>query len=181
MWRITGDWRRAPAAALVGIVFASSHSFAANAPSTGAPTVQAVLDCRKLQDSTERLACYDKAVSAMEQAQTTGDLVTVDREQRRAARHQAFGLALPTLSFLDRGEKPEEVDRITARVASASQDPYGKWTIRLDDGAVWRQIDDNSVDRSPHPGSSAEIRRGALGSFTMKIDGQFPIRVHRDN
>jgi hypothetical protein len=117
----------------------------------------------------------------MEQAQTTGDLVTVDREQRRAARHQAFGLALPTLSFLDRGEKPEEVDRITARIASASQDPYGKWTIRLDDGAVWRQIDDNSVDRSPHPGSSAEIRRGALGSFTMKIDGQFPIRVHRDN
>jgi hypothetical protein len=69
---------------------------------------------------------------------------------------------------------------VTATIASASQDPYGKWTLQLDDGAVWRQIDDTEVDRPPHHGSSAEIRRGALGSFTMKIDGQFPIKVHRD-
>ena len=109
MWRITGVWRQAPAATLVGVLLASSHAFAANAPSTGAPTVQAVLDCRKVQEPTERLACYDKAVSAMEQAQTTGDLVTVDREQRRAARHQAFGLMLPTLSFLDRGENDANI------------------------------------------------------------------------
>jgi hypothetical protein len=156
---------------------------AAAGPSTPgrAPAVQAVLDCRKIADNGERLACYDKAANAMEQAEATGDLVSVDREQRRAARHQAFGLALPTLSFLDRGEKPEEVDRISATVASASQDPYGKWTIRLDDGAVWRQIDDNTLDHPPHHGSTAEIRRGLLGSFTMKIDGQFPIKVHRDS
>ena len=181
MWRIIGPWKGSGRVTLVGLMLASSHVYAAAAPATGAPSVQAVLDCRKLEDSIQRLACYDKAVAAMDQAQTTGDLVTVDREQRRAARHQAFGLMLPTLSFLDRGEKPEEVDRITARIASGSQDPYGKWTIRLEDGAVWRQIDDNSVDRPPHAGSTAEIRRGVLGSFTMKIDGQFPIKVHRDN
>ena len=116
----------------------------------------------------------------MEQAQASGDLVTVDREQRRAARHQAFGLALPSLAFLDRGEKPEEVNRITDKVASASQDPYGKWTIRLDSGGVWRQIDDTEVVRPPHAGSTAEIRRGVLGSFTIKIDGQFPFKAHRE-
>ncbi len=145
-----------------------------------APVVQAVLDCRKIEDGTARLACYDKAVAGVEQAEASGDLVTVDRAQRRAARHQAFGLYLPTLSFLDRGEKPEEVDRMTVTIDGASQSAYGKWTIRLDDGAVWRQIDDNPVDPPPHHGSTAVIRRGVLGSFTMKIDGQSAIKVHRD-
>ena len=155
---------------------------AANRPAPGrAPAVQTVLDCQKIADGGQRLACFDASVAAMERAESTGDLVTIDKEQRRAARHQAFGLPLPSLSFLDRGEKPEEVDRITAKVASASRDPYGKWTVKLDDGAVWRQIDDTEVDRPPHAGSTAEIRRAALGSFTMKLDGQFAIRVHRDN
>ena len=167
------------AAALVGLSAPATVLGAASPKS--APAVQNVLDCRKILEGSDRLACYDKAVAAMEQAETSGDLVSVDREQRRAARHQAFGLTLPTLSFLDRGEKPEEVDRITARVVAASQSGYGKWTIRLEDGAVWRQIDDNSLDRPPHAGSTAEIRRGVLGSFTMKIDGQFPIKVHRDS
>jgi hypothetical protein len=139
-----------------------------------------VIDCRKIVDGAERLACFDKAVAAMEQAETSGDLVTVDREQRRAARHQAFGLGLPSLSFLDRGEKAEEVNRITDKVASASQDPYGKWTIRLETGAVWLQIDDTEVERSPHAGSIVEIRRGVLGSFTIKVDGQFPFKARRE-
>ena len=146
-----------------------------------APAVQAVLDCQKIADGAQRLACFDAATAAMARAETTGDLVSIDRAQRRAARHQAFGLALPSLAFLDRGEKPEEVNRITAKVAAASRNPYGKLIVRLDDGAVWRQIDDNEVERPPHPGSTAEIRRAALGSYTMKLDGQFAIRVHRDN
>lgn len=146
-----------------------------------APAVQSVLDCRKIDDATQRLACYDKAVSVMQTAEDTGDLVSVDRQQRTAARHQAFGLTLPTLSFLDRGEKPEEVDHITAKVVSAWQVAYGKWVVRLDDGAVWRQIDDNVLDHPVHAGSVAEIRRGVLGSFTIKIDGQFPFKAHRDS
>ncbi len=142
--------------------------------------VQAVVDCRKVPEDAARLACFDKAVADMDKAEAAGDLVSIDREQRRAARRQAFGLPLPSLGFLDRGEKPAEVDRMDAKVAAASQDPYGRWTIRLDDGAVWRQIDDNTLDRPARPGSSAEVRRGLLGSFTMKIDGQFPFKAHRD-
>ena len=167
--------------ALAALLLASGASAAPPAAPGRAPAVQSVLDCRKIEDSAGRLACFDSAVAAMARAETTGDLVTVDRAQRRAARHQAFGLSLPSLAFLDRGERPEEVNRITAKVAAASRNPYGKWIVKLDDGAVWRQIDDNEVDRPPHPGSTAEIRRASLGSYTMKLDGQFAIRVHRDN
>lgn len=146
-----------------------------------APTVQAVIACQALVDNAQRLACYDKAVAGMAQAEVKGDLVTIDREQRRAVRRQAFGLTLPSLAMFDRGERPEEADRITAKVKSASHTVTGKWVIELEDGAVWRQIDDNQIYKSPRPGSVAAIRKAMLGSFFMNLDGQQAIRVHRDN
>lgn len=179
MPRILGASRPGLAFALVAVMTAGA-AMAAGAP-TRAPVVQTVLDCRKVEDGVQRLACYDKAVDGMAQAEAKGDLVTVDREQRRAVRRQAFGLNLPSLAFFDRGEKSGEADRISAKVASASRNAGGKWVIRLDDGAVWRQIDDNDLYRTPHAGSTANIRRAALGSFFMNLDGQQAIRVHRDN
>ena len=143
--------------------------------------MQSVLDCRAIADGAQRLACFDKAVGAMAQAEQAGDLVTIDREQRRAVRRQAFGLTLPSLAMFDRGEKPEEADRITVTLRRAVQNGDRKWIITLDDGAVWRQIDDGELEPPPKPGTKAVIRRAALGSFMIRIDGQSSIRVHRDN
>ena len=153
---------------------------AAPAPSR-APVVQSVIDCRKLEDSAARLACYDKAVDAMNEAESKGDLVTIDREQRRTLRRQAFGLSLPSLNIFDRGEKPEEASRITAKVTEAYRNREGRWVVKLEDGAEWRQIDYEEPSRPPHQGSTVVISRGVVGSFFMKIDGQPFIRVHRDN
>jgi hypothetical protein len=187
MTRLGAIWAGTPGrtVALAGLlagVLAAGAAVAAKPPPPGrAAAVQTVLDCQKVVDGGQRLACYDAAVAGMAKADEAGDLVTVDRQQRRAARHQAFGLALPSLAFLDRGERPEELDRITAKIAAASHDPYGKWTVKLEDGAIWRQTDDNEILRPPHPGSNVEIRKAMMGSFTMKVDGQFAVRVHRDN
>jgi hypothetical protein len=166
------------AAGTVLVLFASEPGRAA--PGGTAPAVQAVLACRTVKDDAARLDCFDKATAAMGEAETKGDLLTLDREQRRAVRKQAFGLTLPALNLFDRGEKPEEADRITATVASATQDPYGKWTIRLDDGAVWRQTDSNEISRPPHKGSTVVIKKGVLGSFFIDVDGQPGVRAHRD-
>jgi hypothetical protein len=46
---------------------------------------------------------------------------------------------------------------------------------------VWRQTDDTELLKSPHAGSTGEIRKGVLGSFFMKIDGQSAMRAHRDS
>ena len=146
-----------------------------------APAVQAVVDCRAVVDSAQRLACYDAAADALAKAQSSGDLLTLDREQRRAARKQAFGFVLPSLSFLDTGEKPDELNRIEETLASASQDAEGKWTFRMQDGAVWRQIDDEFLSRKPHAGSAIMIRRAMIGSFMLSVDGQPAVRAHRDN
>jgi len=168
-------WFCAPAA-----LFAAVSAFAAESP-VRAPAMQSVLDCRAIVDGVQRLACYDKAVGAMAQAEKTGDLVTIDREQRQTVRRQAFGLTLPSLAMFDRGEKAEEADRITVTLARAFRDGDRKWVITLDDGAVWRQIDDGELEPPPKPGAKAVIRRAMLGSYMMRIEGQDSIRVHRDN
>jgi hypothetical protein len=159
----------------------SSAALAATPKAPPAPAVQAVVDCRKLEDGAQRLACYDTAADALAKAQETGDLVTLDREQRRAARKQAFGFTLPSLAILDTGEKPGELNRIEETLASASQGYEGKWTFVMQDGAVWRQIDDEFLSRKPHPGSKVEIRRAMIGSFMLSVDGQPGVRAHRDN
>lgn len=133
--------------------------------------VQHLLDCRKLTGDAERLACYDKAAAAMESATSTGDLVSLDREQRRAARRQSFGFVMPSLAFLEHGETKAE-NRIAATVAEASLDPYGKWVIKLDDGALWTQTEPQELGRRPHKGSTVVISAGVLGAFFMTIDGQ---------
>jgi hypothetical protein len=160
---------------------------ATSPPASGAPApkrpaaLQAVVDCRAIADNAQRLACFDAAVEKMTQAETSGDLVSVDREERRAVRRQSFGFMLPSLTIFDRGEKAEDVDRLTATLASAWKNSDGKWVFRLDDGAVWRQIDDYDLSRDPHPGSTIVIKRALLGSFQLDVDGQPGLRVHRDN
>jgi hypothetical protein len=151
----------------------------AAAPPPSAASVKAVTDCRALTDPTARLACFDKTVAAMAQAESTGDLMTIDREQRRAVRKQAFGLTLPTLEIFNRGEKPEEANRITATAAQAHRDQNGRWVIVLDDGAIWLQTDDYELNRDPKAGSTIVISKGMAGSFFMKVDGQQAVRARR--
>ena len=158
----------------------SAPALAASAPKIDqAGVVKEVTGCRAIADNAARLACYDGAVAKMEAAQAKGDLVTVDREQRTAIRRQAFGLPLPSLAILDKNEKTEEIATQTFKVDHIGS-VGGRLVITLEGGQVWRQIDDYSLFPSPHAGSTAVIKRGALNSFFMKLDGQNQIRVHRD-
>jgi hypothetical protein len=169
---------------VISAAFVTALSGAAEAkpkPPTTAPAVQAVVDCRGIADSAQRLACYDAATDALTKAQSSGDLVTLDRQQRQAVRRQAFGFTLPSLSMFDVGEKGEGVDKLDATLASARQDAQGHWTFVMQDGAVWREIDDEFLSRDPHPGSAIVITRAMMGSYMLSVDKQPGVRVHRDN
>ncbi|MEO8115783.1 MAG: hypothetical protein ABI655_15445 [Phenylobacterium sp.] len=144
-----------------------------------AEAFQAVLDCRALADGAARLACYDAAAARMGEAEKRGDIVVIDRAQASAAHRQAFGLTLPSLDFVTRALKPEEVDALEGVVRAARADVNGRWTFNLEDGAQWRQISGDLM-RPPRSGSKVRIRRGSLGSFLMNVDGQAAIKVHRD-
>jgi hypothetical protein len=165
---------------LAAALIAPAAAFAAS-PAVRAPAVQALVDCRKLEDGAARLACYDSAVAALTAAEDKGDLVSLDREQRRTVRRQAFGFSMPSLAIFDTGEKPEALNKIDYVLAAAGQDAQGKWTFRMQDGAVWRQIDDNELSRPPRPGSKIVVSRAVLGSYMLSVDGQPGVRAHRDN
>lgn len=164
------------------LALASGPSQAADAPAKArAAQLQAVVDCRKLADPTERLACYDQAAAGLDAAEQAGDVVIVDRSQVREARRAAFGYTVHLPDFMTRDATPEELERIEATVDSARQDATGRWILKLTDGAVWRQVESERVPRAPRPGSKVVIRTAAMGSFKMNIDGQTAIRVHREN
>ena len=148
-----------------------------------APELQAVVACRALTDRDARLNCYDAAAAKLDEAESTGQVVVVNREQAREVRRDVFGLQLPSLDIFGRkgvAATGEDVDQLRSTVKTASQNPDGRWVLELDTGAVWRQIDDSVVPASLHPGSKVEIRRAALGSFFIKVDGQPGFRAHRD-
>jgi hypothetical protein len=168
--------------AAVAVILAGSGAAGAAKPADpvgAAPSVRAVIACRDVTDSTQRLACYDKTVGEMAGASDKGDLITLDQEQRKTIRHQAFGFSMPSFSLFDKGEKPAEASKATFKVTEAWQDLEHHWNFKLETGAVWRQSDDNELYHDPHAGSVVEISKGALGGYFMKVDGQQAIRAAR--
>jgi len=163
-----------------GLVLAASGASAAPKEAGRAQVLKAVVDCRAIADNAARLACYDTAAGRLDEAEAKGDLIVMDREQTRQARREAFGFSLPSLDIFNRGEAPETAGRASFTVERAWRSPEGKWVVELDTGAVWRQIDENSIRKRPEKGSTVEIRTAALGSYFMKIDGQLAMRAHRD-
>jgi hypothetical protein len=143
-----------------------------------AAVLQSLADCRAIAQDTARLACFDKAVAALDQAESKGQVVVIDREQVKTVRRQAFGLTLPAFTLFDRGPKEDQVDRITIELAQAYRSA-GKWIFVSTDNVMWAQVDDEPINDEPHPGSKVAIRKAMLGSFFCNVDGQRAVRCER--
>ena len=65
------------------------------------------------------------------------------------------------------------------RAWRAYQQGDGKWSLELEDGAVWVQTESATLGRRPKDGSTVEIRKAAMGSYFINIDGQRAIRAKR--
>lgn len=163
--------------ALVGL--ATAHAKPPALPSAAPQVVQALVDCRQITDGAARLQCYDTATSALQTAQTRGDVVVVDREQVRAVRRQAFGLAMPSLNLFPHA-KDETPDRVTFVLARAFQAGDGRWRMVSEEGAEWSQSESEPLFADPRAGSRLEVRRGALNGYFCKLDGQSAFRCRRE-
>lgn len=135
-----------------------------------------VLACQNIRGEAERLACYDRSVAALAQAQAQREVVVVDREEVRRTRRTLFGLTLPDVGRLF-GEEPDEA--VEGTITHVQFDQTGRITFQLDNGAVWSQTEGRRVTPRPRPGMQVRIRRGALGSFLANIAGRNAVRVIR--
>jgi hypothetical protein len=144
-------------------------------------TFEALVRCRSVADEKQRLACYDSAAAALEQAADRHDLVVIDRKQVRETKRTLFGLELPRLSIFGGGndDAADEVKEVEGVVQTAFQDGNGRWVVTLADGATWAQIDNQPIAVRPKAGQKVKIHRGAIGSYIMNINGQPGVKARR--
>ena len=163
----------------------ASTAFAQQTASPQRPeTFEALVRCRAITDDGARLQCFDQAAAALQQATEAREVVVVDRAQVRESRRRLFGLPLPRLPIFgggggDEDEDEDEISSIESTVASAHQEGYGRWVVRLEDGSTWVQTDDNIIAGRPRSGQPVRVNRGALGSFMMRVNNQPAVRVRR--
>jgi hypothetical protein len=143
------------------------------------PDFARLVACRNVADSTERLACYDREVTTVSSANARGDLVVMDRQQIRQAKRSLFGLTLPNLSVL--GDSGNDVTTLDTTIKSIAYGPDTKPIYNLAEGGRWQQLEFKTFIVDPAPGMKVHIKRAALGSYMMNIDGQIAVRVQRVN
>jgi hypothetical protein len=172
-WRIGGI-------AAAGML-ASAASAADKAPPR-APQMEALAQCRAIADSTQRLACYDKQVAALDDAERSHQVVIVDQDQVNQARRSLFGLHFPHITlFAGGGKDDDEPSQVTGKIATISRLGDGHVSFTTDDGAVWVQTDDFLVAGNLKPGGTVTIRKAALGSYFAKLEGRPGFKVARQN
>lgn len=145
------------------------------------PVFEELVSCRSIADPTARLACYDIKVAAIDEAEKKDELVLADKASMKEARRGLFGFSIPKLKIFGNDGKEDEKFELVAKIDSAYQVSYGKWTIVLEDGARWVQIDTQAMRKNPANGMEIKIRAAAMGSYFANIDGQRAIRMKRVN
>ncbi|PZO52862.1 MAG: hypothetical protein DCF16_08285 [Alphaproteobacteria bacterium] len=155
------------------------------AQEAAAPTtpqaLEAVYACASETDQARRLACYDSAVSALRGAQTSGEVVAIDRGDVARMQRDSFGFNLPSIGRLlpQIGHDDNVVDRVEVTVARMSVGASGRTTFRMEDGQVWTQVDPERV-YNVRVGDIVTIRRASIGSFMISSPrGGAGIRVRR--
>ena len=160
---------------LVGAVPASAQSI----PKTATPKLfEDVVQCRSIQDSAQRLACYDRGVAALETAQKSNELYVADKAAMKEARRGLFGFGLPKLKIFG-DEDLGDLDELETTIAAVSSGQRG-YVFTLPDGARWMQTDKKYMDK-PKVGAKIKIEKAMLGSYMASINNKAGFRVERVN
>jgi len=141
-----------------------------------------LIACRAIVGEAERLACLDRQVAALEQAEASRAIAVVDRQQIRRTRRSLFGLTLPDLGIFggddDQGEDGAGFNEINTTIRSVGSGDDGRMVYRLEDNSVWVQTE-GRIGRPPRPGEAIRIRRGPFGQFIANVGTRPGIRMVR--
>ncbi len=141
--------------------------------------LQLVFNCRAVANGDGRLACFDREVAALQQAQAARDIIFVDRASAQKARRGLFGFDLPDFDIFGDGTA-EKVESVETSVASASLASDGGYRITMADGSVWVQIDNKRMPLAPRPGQKIRIKAASFGTYFLSLEGRPSIRVRRE-
>jgi len=161
-----------------GVCGAVPGSAAPRAHEATAAVITELAQCRTIVDNVARLACFDAATAKLAAATAAGDVKIIDREDIRATRRSLFGFELPHVAFFKgddtAADTPTEIDTTVKSVGASA---FGKVTLTMADGAVWRTTE--PLPRDPHPGMAVHLKRGALGNYFMRVAAMRAVTAQR--
>jgi hypothetical protein len=159
------------------------HSAAAAPP-------ESMRACSRLQDSLQRLVCFDREFAALDAAAGTAAVPAAPAARMPAAPVAvAPATAAPTsaaptsaastsaapaaaqfgdelVSRKTRPAKGSPEASLTAGVTAVREDQRGTWVISLDNGQVWRQ-QEVGLPFPLRTGETVRIDKGVLGSYML--------------
>lgn len=120
----------------------------------------AFVQCGTIADAKARLACYDAA-----------------RDQSKATHWPEFNAPVqpsptPAPQVAARPSSPPSDGKLVAAVARYSLSPRGRFTVVLDNGQVWQQMDsDDGVAQFRQRGRNVvQISKGFWGSYDLRLN-----------
>lgn len=166
------------AAALLALAFTTPALAAEDQPAA----VRALAACRGIADSGQRLACYDREAAALLQSVEKKETVVLDKAEVRKTKRSLFGFTLPKLPFFgggkDEDEKEEaEFQQIETPIKTVRQLGYGRFRFTIDDGAVWETTE--GINAFPKPGQKVLIKKGLMGSYFIRFEGNRSVKGMR--
>ena len=168
--------RFASAAALLALLPATAAAAADEPPAA----IRALGACRAITDNAQRLACYDREAAALVQSVESKETVVLDKQAVRKTKRSLFGFTLPKLPFLSDGqdEKEEaEFQQIETPIKSVNGIGYGRFRFTIDDGATWETTE--GVNAFPKPGQTVTIKKGLMGSYFIRFEGNRSVKGRR--
>jgi hypothetical protein len=154
----------------------------------------AALDCVDLAAADERLACFDAAYATREKSASSPPptsavapaaavvaappLAVITATEEEFGLPQVAGKAKTEEEF---GLKQSQVETLRSRITSVERGPLDRLTFYLENGQVWKQIEDTySLFRVRQDPAFAVITHASLGSFKLTVEGgSRSIRVKR--
>ena len=70
-------------------------------------------------------------------------------------------------------------ERLQVEVVRATTGTDGKIVLTTADGAVWRQLDSDTIRQVPRAGDRISIRKASLGSYLCSLPSQITFRCRR--
>lgn len=129
--------------------------------------------CVRLQDRNERLDCYDTAFG-----RPAGEAGARPAQAAAATADANFGLTQEQIDSKAPGGGSAKADRVTSAVVALKRDRDGRFTVTLENGQVWGQIEIQSI-ATLAIGDPVTIRRAAMGSYLLVTPRGVGTRVKR--
>lgn len=146
--------------------------------------VDQIAVCARIGKKDARLACYDSVAQAAARPAQRADSGSqpspppAPSASTDDAKPQGLGAEQVTRRTRDVAESTAPTESETTVIASRDIG-RGLWQFQMADGAIWRMTERVAGFRPPSSNGTVSVRRGALGSYMMKVGRQGAVRVMR--